>query len=552
MKTLISILFCLAFIPQAIPQDKIIDTDKPISNIDISYSVNNKLMFTLLLNSRDNTQTLSSAPTVDFKATIEGQIKWAIDPGNPKENLVSGTFTSSSSDSPFKYSTELKNGLGFLIPMPTEKNWTSIINVKIKYEIDGKYNELPSMTIYPPGVITPVISKAIKISTQAKMIDKRKAEIALESEPSGLAFEVTQIELIKTSGGNQSKGGYNASEIGDARFANNGKINLLFNTTFDIDDNTASYQVSVKAKAIGTSEIINSPLTDVVFIDASPLRILNRPADYSLTVNDSDELIDSDINTTGIGDLGIRFATTEYENKIQKQRTNLGSVYTFQLKGLNALPDKSHSYFYYTSNGKIISPPHLIVKEAPVLTNFHFDGINADRISLGFNLPAFVDPTLISLNIVSKDNKDLVIGGSYVVKRDLTDPTKININLPNDLTTVIANDTIRDLGFIVNYKAVRLYSLNLKLFNQKLLNEKIAELVANASDRPARRNREQIKAIVEDIVKIGESVGNSMSDAEVNQTVDELKNGNKEQIKNTMLDIGKWALLVGKIVLPVL
>ncbi len=34
--------------------------------------------------------------------------------------------------------------------------------------------------------------------------------------------------------------------------------------------------------------------------------------------------------------------------------------------------------------------------------------------------------------------------------------------------------------------------------------------------------------------------------------VDKLKYGDKQEVKNVMSDIGKWGLIVGKIILPVL
>jgi hypothetical protein len=160
------------------------------------------------------------------------------------------------------------------------------------------------------------------------MLGKRKVAISVESEPSGTAFEVTEIELTKTASGNVTQAKLNTAAIGPVRFANNGKIELQFPTTFDLDEN-ASYKVTVNTKLIGINENVNSAPTDLILVDATTLIVLNRPTDYSLTINNDDIIFDSNINTEGKGDLGIEFATKEYADKIRTHPL-LFNVYTCQ------------------------------------------------------------------------------------------------------------------------------------------------------------------------------------------------------------------------------
>jgi hypothetical protein len=175
MKTLSLLFVGILILMGGHAQNKIVDPDKPISNIDISYSVNDNLTFTLLLNAKENTQSISTTSPVNFKATVEGQINWAAQPADPNENLVLGTFILSSLNTPFKYTADLKNGLGTNIPITTKRNWTSIQNVKIKYEVDGKFNELPSTTIYLSSCKIARDSQRHKSLRQRQNVGKKKS-----------------------------------------------------------------------------------------------------------------------------------------------------------------------------------------------------------------------------------------------------------------------------------------------------------------------------------------------------------------------------------------
>jgi hypothetical protein len=529
-------------------QVRVVDSERAISSVNAAWSPNDFLVYSILINSKEITQSVAESP-VDFKASIEGQINWSATPGNANEKFVKGTFLVTGSGTPFKYAADLKYDGDKMIPLTSVKAWTSIENVKIKYEVDGKHFELPAMTIYPPPVSSMSSQKALSISGQGRITEKRRGEINIESLPSGTQFEVTEVEIIqdgKTTNSSKLKG----PAIGNGRFANNGKIDLQFPTTFDLTDHGSSYQVKVTAKVIGTDDVLTST-NRIVFIDDIPLTILNRPDGFILSVNDGNVLVDKEVNTEGKGELGIRFMSKEYADNVKIALTKTGSLYTFNLSGLTLLPEKSYSNFFYTNNNVDIPPAHLIVKEATVLSNFCFSGVSNDKLMMEFNLPSYVSKSLISLSI-SNGDKQISVGGSLIITNDPSDNSKFIATIPNSVTNLINKDTIRDFKFTVSYNSKNIYSINIKLFNQTLLNNKIAELTAATAEKPRNRDKEKIANIVSDIVKIGKAVGNSIDDKEVTAAIDELKTGNKDEIKRVMSDIGKWALIVGKLVLPIL
>lgn len=552
MKKLIftTVLFIFSFI---VKSQSIIDLDRPISRFDAGYSIDNNLIFTLVLNTKENTQSLQNSTPINFRASVEGQINWTDAVQDPRKKILVAVFQLSSSSSPFTFIADVKDGSTALVPSPAKRNWKSIEQVKLKYELDGKYYELPYLTIYPPTVIQAGNKTEISVSNKAKMTDKKKGEIKVVSND-GTPFEITSIEVTKKSntGGGTSKTTITGEALGTSRFANSGVIEIPITTSFDLDDTSeATYTVIITAKKIGTLEIISSNSMEVVFIDEIVLRLLNKSSNFSISIDDKDEILD-EVRTEGKGDLGVRFATKEYSDKIRVTKKSLGGgTFEFHYLGLEQIPDNSFSYFYYTINGKDWPQPFLITKKSPVVSDFKFNGTKEDKVSLEFRLPQYVNKDLISINIIGKNN-EIEVKGNAVIQPDQTDKSKFQAILPNELTNLVAKDTLLNVNLIVKYNDKPLYSLGLTLFNQKLFNQKIAELVAETANKPSNRDKVKIRKTVEDIVKIGKAVGNSISDVEIKNTIETLSGNNNEKIKNAMTDIGKWALIAGKIVLPLL
>lgn len=542
MKT-VTILLALFAISCSLTAQSAIDIERPISRIDVGYSVDNYLIFTLVLNTKENTQNLQNSLPINFKASVEGQINWDEETQDPKKKLLSAVFQSST---PFTFVAYAKDGSTALIPAPTKQNWKSIEQVKLKYELEGKYFESPYLTIFPPPVNK--METEITISSKAKMTDKKKCEIRIVSND-GTPFEVTSVDVIKNSHGVSSTSKITGEALGQSRFANSGVIDLSISTSFEIDED-ATYIVSVVSKKIGTPGTIKSKPNEVVFTNEILPRILNKPSTYSILIDDKDEFTD-EVRTEGKGEIGIRFLTKEFSDKIRITKENRGGgTFIFTLAGLSQLPDNSFSYYYYTVNGLDFPQPYLITKKSPVLSDFKFNGLTNNKIILEFRLPQYAKEESISINIIGKKD-NLEVKGTAVIKLDPIDKSKFQVSLQNELTDMVAKDTLLDVNIIVKYKDIPLYTLGISLFNQKLLNQKISELVAETA-KSGRKDKEKIKKAVEDIVKIGEAVGNSISQDEVKNAIDALSGGNKDRIKNTMTDIGKWALIAGKIVLPLL
>lgn len=523
--------------------------ESPISRIDVGYSLDDNLIFTIVLNTKENTQNLQNSTPINFKASIKGLINWGENIQDPKKKILVANFQQASSNSPFTYISDAKDGTTALVPSPAKRKWKSIEQAKLTFEIDGKFFELPYLTIYPPSIESSEKKSEVIISTQAKMLGKNIGEINVRSSD-GSAFEITSLEIEKQSPAGTTKHEIIGNNLGNSRFANSGTIDLLINTPFEIDNN-ATYIAKVNAKKIGSSEIIPSNSNNIVFIDAIPLYIIGKSPNYSISIDDKDVIFD-EVRTGGKGELGIRFATKEFSDKIRISRESLGGgTFKFTYEGLNELPDNSFSYFYYTRDGIDLPQPYLITKKSPVVSDFKFNGTKEENILIEFRLPQYVNKELISINIIGKDD-NLEVKGTTILKPDQTDQSKFQAILSNDLTELVSKDTLIDVNIIIKYNNLPLYSLGLAIFNQKLLNQKMGELIAETANKPSKRDPEKIKSIVEDIVEIGKAVGNSIDDEEMKSTIETLSGDNKEKIQNTMSDIGKWALISGKIVLPLL
>lgn len=541
---------------------KIIDSKNPIANIDVSYSQKNDniLIVTLLLNSKDNSQEVTSSSvsnSVHFNASLKGQINWT--DSNNNSSIVSGRFLTSSPETPFKYITEVRDSEGVFI----RGGWKSIENLKIIYTINGESGELPFMKIFPPSMETEatIEERILKINPIGKYTSDKSGEISIESIPQGTAFEVKSIDIERTIAESEIREIIRSSQLGENRYANNGKIDLKFKipetSTMTLNNSDASYKIKVTGIVTNTrgTEII-SQNTNVAFKDSEPLVVLNRSSSHSLVINNNDKISDSHIITKGKGSLGIEFVSNNYSKLIVvKDPIKIGNYdYTFELTGLNNVPDDSFSLFYYKNNdtNERVAGPYIISKTAPVLTNFKFIGVKNNEIKLEFDLPSYVDNESLMIDL-----GDLKVTGNKIISNKSINTgthTKFIATLSSDVTNlVIGNDKITyDLNLNIIYNSKSVYSISVSLFNQKLLNDKLAELTAVTANRPKKREREDIKDIVNQIVTIGKSVGNSISEKEVTDAVNSLKTGDKKKIKDTMSDIGKWASIVGKIVLPIL
>ena len=110
----------------------------------------------------------------------------------------------------------------------------------------------------------------------------------------------------------------------------------------------------------------------------------------------------------------------------------------------------------------------------------------------------------------------------------------------------------RRYNVFIDYGGNTLYGLTVTVFNQKLYDQKMTELKSETDKKKKERDPEKIKKLVEDIVEIGTAIGNSIEDEEVNSAIEDLQTAKGDKVKAVMSDIGKWALVAGKIILPLL
>lgn len=552
-------IWCICYLTYA--QNRVIDPDNPIAKIDIGYSdQNGNIQLFLFLNTIETTQEIDSNAEFSFvfEAQITGIIDWQVQSEDAKIRLAKGRFENDS-QTPFKYVVNITDGNGKLVMSPNDvRDWVRISDLKISYKLNENFGQLPAFTIYPPIIRDePIPTPKLEI-TQVRKTGDREGVIAVSSGKSGTAFKVTSL-LIKKKGrdGQISSMILDEQSLGSNRYANNGSIEVPFNTSFDIEINSSliTYEASVLAVKINDiNQAMSSETINIVFIESLPPRIINRPSGYSLVIEDQNVIQDARIRMVGNGELGIEFLSTEYKNKVLVQRIDHGfGEYTFQLSGLNQISDNSFSTFYYTNGIDRIGPPYTISKRSPVVQDFRFNGVSEDSYTLAFKLPGIVEKSeFITIDLIGKNNELIRIGGSVIISSNEFKKDLYEARIPMELNRLVSQDTILNIQFVVKYYNKPLYSIGIEAFNQRILNEKIAELVSLTANKPRNRDEGKIKDILDDILKIGEAVGNTINDSEVKNALNNLHTGDSVSIKKTMEDIGKWALIAGKVILPIL
>ena len=199
MKYLFLFLIIFIAVSKVNSQSKIVDPINPILSFEFGYHpLNQNLILTVVLNAVDNTQSVPNPGTVNFKAAIEGVINWVIVPASQNARILSGTAQLSPTKNAFVYTIDIKTVEGALIFAPsTSRMWRNIEKFKIKYDIDGKYNEYPSTTVYPPSTSLPT-NRSIKILSRSRITGTQTGEINIESTPVGTPFKIN-LPVFSTS-----------------------------------------------------------------------------------------------------------------------------------------------------------------------------------------------------------------------------------------------------------------------------------------------------------------------------------------------------------------
>lgn len=525
----------------------VIDDNNPIANWSYSYSKNNVLQFEIIWNTVETTKSNQTVVSNSVEASFNGEIFW--DDGSSE--VVKGVFNQSQNVSVYKYAADIKTKNGIFVPKSSQKKWRRI-DASITYNVGSKNFSIPRFTAYPPTEVIVIQNdqEELTISLQASRLAKSTGVFNVKSKPGGIPFEVNSLS-IKGGGKNVSQTWTQSDLIN--RFANNGNIFMEVNTVFEIEIGVP-YDIEVNGKKIG----VNKDLVGkgkVIFVNKEKKKILNRNPSHSLVILDKDELLDNDIITQGIGVLGMEFTNDEYQRKIViEPLKNSGVVTGFKLSGLKSISDDSYSTFYYTVDGQRLQPGYIISKKAPILTNFKFQGTNENNeIQLSFNLPSYASDDKVSIKLTNvEDKKELTVSG-YIVKKDNLKPENFSITLPQTITKAVADKKVLNVKFEVIYNNNPLYGLEVSFFNQRELNEKIAELTAEVSGKPKEKQQSTIKRIVGEIAQIANALGSQIEQKTIDEFASDLsaKDAKKEKIKSTLKDIGKWASFAGKLLLPI-
>ncbi len=537
-------------------QKRTVDINDPISDIDISYTEQNGVTrLTVILNSIEVQQEANSSEnqyTADISA--KGLIYWETEQSNSKKYILKNiNLTKEGSDKPFVLFADLYDGTNSLLMKPSRQNNWEKLSFKLYYVINGKSGQTPTLNLYAPKDNTTPTNRTINISTSATQKDNKKGIINFKSIPSGTPFEISELEIKKVSVGNSSTTKLDVNQLGTNRFSYNGELKLIFNTQFDIETINAKYFVTCRASMIGNpNENFNATETEVVFVPNFDLKVLNRNTGYSIILpNGASTYTDQNIETEGNGNLGIRFLNSHYQN-IRPEITKQGNKYNIKLDGLQEIPNETSSTYFYTNGANDISAPLTISKKLPRVTDFKFNGVKGDTLLMSFKLPGIDEGVPPSISL-SGTQGSINIGGNVIIKMDNKDKSKFDVFIDRNISNLISkNDIVKDVSIGVNYGGNTLYSLTVTVFNQKLYDETMAELKKETEKKKKERKPEKIKKLVDDIVKIGTAIGNSIKDEDVEAAINELQTANGDKVKAVMSDIGKWALIAGKIILPLL
>jgi hypothetical protein len=542
-----------------------VDPVNPISEISLGYTngpistTGLTIVFNAAKGSGDSTRSNSiSRP----KLNITGSIVWADQPSDPKKTILSDGRFFDSPEKPFVSHTDLYDGNQQILLQASESNDWKRINLKLSYSIDGEVVELPSIALYPPPVVEEeeVINRVVRVNPKAQWVGEKEAVFTVESLPPGIQFEITEFTLLKYDNDSTepSTQPMDKGHQGDRRFTRDGKTQIHFLTDTEIDI-SSDYMVSLKAIDTYSGKEISTgaEATKVFFIKEFPPSVINREEGRIFQIPcHADKFRDDDIQMVGDGTLGIRFLNKDFE-LVNPTTVRLGGDrYAIDLDGLQTVPMMSSSTYYYINKetGATISPALTITKSLPKVESFKFDGVSQDSLMVSFEIEGDMGDKDPVLNI-SGSVGILPLGNVFVTKqpRLATSPTeKYHAKIYGQISQyVLGNKITDDLTIGVTYAEETLYSLTVTAVNRKLYDETRAKLEAEVDSPKGDRSRENIVKWVDILVGYGKAVGTSIEDPVVRNAVDELKNGNNSKVSKVMSDIGKWALIVGKIVLPI-
>lgn len=538
-------------------QNRIINLQDPIAEIDISFSEEGIARLFVILNTVESAEESIGDNSYTADINVQGLIHWEDAQKESRKNILKNVpLMKVGSETPFVLFTDLYSGENKFLKKPDATNKWKKISLKLSYVINGKTGQTPTLNLYPPKDNAGPIKREIQISAGAIQKESRKGIIHLKSVPSGMPFEITTLKIRQINGGEEQITVLGRNELGEGRFSYNGELKLSVPTGFDIETLNSKYVISCTAGLLAEpNTLLETNETEVIFVPDLDLKILNRNPGYSITLpSDASTHIDKNLETLGNGKLGIRFLDPRYQH-IRTSISPLGNgKYNIFFEGLESIPIETSSTFFYTNGTTDISPPLVISKKLPRISDFKFDGVKENHVALSFRLPGIENGIHPGISL-SGSKGTLDLGGNVVIRKinvagaDGKYEVLIDRNISDK---IIDNKVVEDMSIAVNYGGNILYNLTVTVYNQSYYDGKRAELTQEANKKKKDRDPEKIENLVKEISAIGIALGNTIDEAVVQETIGNLRSAKGDKVKAVMSDVGKWTLIAGKIVLPLL
>lgn len=540
--------------------NKVVDINNPISDIDISYTNEDKLVrLIVILNTIQSDQNNASeddekSTKYPIEVSIKGLVHWNGNQTKTNKHVLKNiSLKPLNRSKPHVLFADLYDESNSPLKQPSIKNDWKKISLQLQYKIAGKIGHTPTINLYPPKKKSKTPTESININTSAVQKGTNRGIITIKSN-NGTPFKVEEIIVTKVSGNNQTTLTLSGENIKSNRFGSNGRLDLEFNSPFPIEHINSKYFVSCTATLIGsTNSNFSVEKTEVIFLQDYDLEILNRGKNFNINIPiGNDRFVDNNIRTRGHGNLGIRFLNPEYQKiKPSVSKSKEENTYEITLDGWEGIQSETSSIFYYTDGEKDISPPLTISKQLPKVKNFKFNGIKNDSITISFELAQSAGST-ISPSISFSTPKGIIdIKGKTFLRENLSSD-QYSVTISQNIPLLGNEEIVKDISLNVNYDKNILYNLTVTVFNQRYYNQSMDSLRMETSKKKSLRDNEKIKQLVEKIVAFGKAVGNSVEIEEVNLAINQLQNFKGEKLKAVLADIGKWAIIVGKIILPFL
>jgi hypothetical protein len=526
-----------------------INPSNPIEGIDLIYVENQTRLHVNFNELKGDSNIEASQNKLPLKISVEGSIIWSKVPNDEKKIKIREIeLRQLATDRPFLYFTDLYDQNNILLGRSNNSNnWQKII-LKIKYNIDGIQKELPNITMYPPRDVATNLQNNLKFLTPIFLTDDREIEIGIE-ESNKQAIKIIDLKLISENGNSVTP--VNLSSLGQDISSQNGSLNLKLNLNVSPDINS-NHRIEATVHYLNTQIDDQTISKDFNFVKKYDLKIIG-PSYKTKVPFEQDRVEIQNIQTRGIGTLSVRFLDEIYSEKIKPQPLNIsndGSKSLF-LEGFSQVEYGTGSAFYFTFNGKDVGKPNYIYKALPKVENFMFNGVDDKNIQMKVLLDESISQNNLVINVYYKQDT-LGLSRGKVIKRSDNNNKEYSILIDRNISNLVGDSIFYDVKFQLEANNEKIYVFTSTLFNQKKLDEKIDILKVETAKSKRERSNEQIKNTLEEIQKIAIRLGNSVGDVEVTKALDVLEKGSKEKTIKTIEDIGKWALIAGKIFLPIL